>query len=340
MATASSVPGIDVVIPRQMNPDLDIVGEVGSGWYNYAQFTVDSVNNRIIAFMPNETTHYWIYDCRGDGWTEFTTSGLTSPFSDYMNSVYVSSNDSVYYTYSNSAHKRQPLGAGNPAPVSLLADGETYYGLAHTDTALNALGNDDYIYGLNKSKKIRRYSIAGNTWTDLATHTDVRSNQGNMKLHWMYKSDPDKLVSFTNYGTNGYSTGADIVIYSISGNSYTYVQDVQMPEGYTSSCFSASSDGKYVYFMVNKGQAVNTYATPIYRIEALATNPKVETCCYLPKEFVGTDSSTNFSLSAMRISDIPVLYRYNAKWNYASDTNSMYPNRIKSSFLRWVMVDN
>jgi hypothetical protein len=141
------------------------------------------------------------------------------------------------------------------------------YQLVHTDSTVNAAGNDDYLYlAGNGATTFKRYSISGNAWTTL---TAMPATPGNGCMgFWGYTQDPNLLYFFRGNATSTLYT------YSISAGTWATPTIRPTIETYnTGSCGTYIAD-KNMYVL----QKDNTHRCYAFN---LATN-EIEPFGYIP----------------------------------------------------------
>jgi hypothetical protein len=75
-------------------------------------------------------------------------------------------------------------------------------GMVHTCTEYNAQGNDDYIYLIgNNSTKWYRYSISGDSWTEMSPVLPAVPGAG-CALLWTYGFNPDRIYYLRGGGSS------------------------------------------------------------------------------------------------------------------------------------------
>lgn len=205
------------------------------------------------------------------GWNKFSTS--TNAFTTGTTTVtiasssYSSTDDGTFSStgsatgggFGNGATSTAVVsGSGSSASIKLTGSTQTINRVTVTSTATGAnfhgaaqvigASGHDYLYvldGSNDTAPLRRYSISGNSWTNLANYTLAYFGA---QLIWDGTSD-------NMYLARGQGTSFDR--YSISGNSWTTRADIPaaLPSGIAQTAALWYSGEDYVYLFRGNGTA-------------------------------------------------------------------------------------
>lgn len=210
MATINWKQGIDLPVMQQLAP-------LYTSNYSGAALVTDRLFT-IWWIQGYGSTNFWRYDVRADGWTQLQAL-LTAPSTagHQTAACYDASRNALWIVPGNSTNLQRYVVAENAwytvnasVPVAASA-GAT---IVHCCPTVNASGNDDYLYytaGNGSSRKLYRYSISGNSWTELGTDViPAACAQGSM-LHWLHGFDADKLLLVRGNSTR------TLYLYSLSG---------------------------------------------------------------------------------------------------------------------------
>lgn len=120
--------------------------------------------------------------------------------------------------------------------------------IVHTCSSLKSGANDDYIYyaPANGSSAFYRYSISGNSFTQLAS-APATLGGGSMGV-WVYNYDPNKIYVIRGGGTN------TIYVYSISGNSWSTLTYYPASFNFSTGSYAVyDPDKNRIYINLNEG---------------------------------------------------------------------------------------
>lgn len=113
--------------------------------------------------------------------------------------------------------------------------------LAHTCSAYNVAGNDDYIYLIgNNSTKWYRYSISGNAWTEMSPVLPASAGAG-CHISWAWAFDTNKLFIFRGAATT------TIYVYLISEGTISTLSYVPANETFSTGSQFTYDGAKRIY---------------------------------------------------------------------------------------------
>lgn len=225
--------------------------------WNYNSFWV-SDDYRFIYWYPNYTSagQFWKYDTFTDSWIQLATcpnvGGSSVSYAGDMTicrtrqRIYlIAYNTTAFYYYDipsntwSSALTVLPVAPGQGASIK------------HTCSGRNSAGNDDYIYyfaGDASSRKLYRYSISGNSWTELGTDIIPGAPAGGANLFWLEGLDPNLMFILRGNGTR------HAYLYSISENSILGTMEIKgTVNSLSTGSISTYDDNSNELFFVETG---------------------------------------------------------------------------------------
>jgi hypothetical protein len=212
-------------------------------------------NDRYIYLMTDNV--FYRYDIYSDSWMQLATppsftlgAGGTMCFDPSQGTsgriwLLMPSSSSPYAVFAYYDIASNVWTSRDASTLGLGSQWATDADLCHTCSSYNATGNDDYIYLIGNGATVwYRYSIAGNSWSTMATPLTGSAGAG-CGIYWPFNYDADKL-----YIMRG-GTTATIYVYTISTLAISTLSYQPNAQTFTTGTCGVYDGATYIYFKVS-----------------------------------------------------------------------------------------